>query len=174
MTYIPSPLVEHAWAKPPRCLSAFVATAVHEPQGFTDLHDELAVFRLSCRCGASCWYILGHEHKQAGFVCPLSLECSACGSACELFDVDKHGYDAEFGEGGYSIRGTGVAERYKCASCHGESFDVLASFSYQIEPIEDLEEEAIARIEDYFDVFGLDGKCTGCSRMQNVSGYECA
>lgn len=174
MAYNPTPLVEHAWVRPPRCISGFVAGAVRDPEGLGNVFDELAVFRLNCSCGGASWKILGYKHEEAGFVCPLALECASCGKVAELFDIQEHGYDAEFGHGCYGIRGTGAQERYQCSSCACEVFEALPSFSYQIEPIDDLGEQVVARIEDFFDGFGLDGKCIACSIVNSVSGYECA
>lgn len=174
MTYAPTPLVTHAWDKPPGCLSAFVPVAVREPEGISNVFDELAVFKLACACGAWSWRILGYTHDEAGFVCPLNVECSSCAGRFLLFDIEKHGYDAELGHGCCSIRGSGPPVRYQCSSCAGDLFEAFPSFSYQIEPIEELGEEAVARIEDFFDGFGLDAKCVQCGGVQSVSGYECA
>lgn len=132
------------------------------------------MFRVACRCGSKCWRVHGYPHPEADFVCPITLECVGCGEFQLLFDIDKHGYDAEFEHECGSIRGSGEPTAYRCESCAGSRFRVLPTFSYQIEPIDDLGEEVIARTEDFFDGFGLDVVCERCEVQQCVTGYECA
>lgn len=173
MTYSPSELVLRAWNHPPKCLAAFTAQPVRSPLFIADIHDELAVFGVSCGCGSGQWAVLGHPHAKAGLLCPISLRCSECGANKTLFDVAKHGYDAEFGHQCVSMRGAGPATAFACG-CSGEVFEVHAAFSYQIEPVDDLGDEAISHIEDYFDGFSLALRCAGCGVADWVSEYECA
>ena len=174
MNYQPSDLVRRAWQQPPGCIAAFAIEPLERPVGVGEVHDELAVFRLACRCGSRHWRVLGYPHPEAEFACPYFLECVACGVSELLFDVGKHGYDAQIDEQCYSIRGSGAPSAIRCESCAGSRFQALPSFSYQIEPIEDLGKEAVASIEDYFDCFGLHVICERCEHQQCAGDYECA
>lgn len=90
-----------------------------------------------------------------------------------IFDVEVHGYDAEFGHGCYSTRGTGKPSKLSCA-CGSVAFRLCALFSYQIEPVEDLGDEAQSRIQDFFDMFCLESECAECGEKNLLSEYECA
>lgn len=173
MSYDPSALVLHAWQHPPRCVGTFRVHPVEAPSPSPYLHDELALFELGCPCGESALEVHGFPDGEGGLFCPLSARCPSCSTVHGIFDVELHGYDAEFGHGCYSTRGTGNASRHACP-CGSVVFRLCASFSYQIEPVEDLGDDAISRIQDFFDVFGLESRCAGCGTSSFLSEYECA
>ena len=72
------------------------------------------------------------------------------------------------------MRAEGPSGRFVCPHCNHSTFEVFPSFSYQIEPIDDLPAEAQAGIENYFDGFNLDVRCTHCGAIEGPVGYECA
>ena len=173
MSYEPTDLVRHAWRKPPRCVAAFVVEPLSAPESAWECWDELALLHLGCPCGSRQFRVLGFPHAEAGLLCPITLECPACGASALLFDIAEHGYDAELDGSCYSMRGEGAPQPFSC-SCSGVRFDVFASFSYQIEPIDDLDADVIAHIEDFFDGFALPLRCVACGKTQWASEYECA
>jgi hypothetical protein len=172
--YKPSSLVEHAWKNPPQCLAEVRAEPLRAPPEGATVFDELGYFQVACRCGSKSVHVLGYPHPEATFLCPLSIQCNECSRTAALFDVEKHGYDAALGNGCYSMRGEGAPQRFACPHCSGVTFEAYPSFSYQIEPIEDLEPEVQAHIQDFFDGFGLDVRCVGCGTLITPIGYECA
>ncbi len=173
MPYQPTSLVQRAWRHHPRCLTDLVATPlVVPPEGATVL-DEYAYFSLSCQCGSKHFQLLGYPHPEAGLLCPVSVECSACNRTSLVFDVQVHGFDAEVGNGCYSMRGEGSPSRYACTHCAGTKFEVLPNFSYQIEP-DDMSEEEAARAQDLFDDFNVEVRCSNCRALESPVGYECA
>jgi hypothetical protein len=174
MPYQPSRLVQRAWSTNPRCLSGFKATPLTDPPASLGVFDELGYFAIGCECGGSVFRVLGHVQLEGFVACPLSIECTGCGKLAEIFDVKTHGYDAELGNGCYSIRGDGPATAFSCPDCNADSFVVWAGFSYQIEPIEDLPAEAQDRAQDLFDWFYLTATCSQCDARHDISDYECA
>lgn len=173
MSYTPSNLVLHAWRNPPRCIEAFRCAPVEEPASSPYLHDELALFQISCACGNDSLEVYGFADDEAGLLCPLSVRCPTCSDSHGIFDVQLHGYDAEFEHGCCSRRGSGEASALVCG-CGASSFYVYPAFAYQIEPVDDLGEEAMSHIEDFFDVFALGVECASCGIRSVKSEYECA
>lgn len=174
MSYRPTRLVEWAWSHPPRCLSNFAVKSLKSPHQGATVFDELGYFEISCRCGSSAWNVLGYPDPEAGLLCPVFLSCVECELTEMLFDVEEHGYDAECGNGCYSMRGEGESKAHRCSKCNEAIFAVFPGFSYQIEPVEDLPEEFQRHIQDFFDGFGLDVRCLQCGALENLVGYECA
>jgi hypothetical protein len=174
MPYRPSSLVEHAWDTPPQCLENVLVRPLREPPPGANVFDELGYFHIACQCGSKSLHILGYADPVATFLCPISVQCATCGRLSILFDIEKHGYDAAVGNGCYSMRGDGDPQRFECPGCKGDRFEVYPNFSYQIEPIEDLEPEVQAHIQDFFDGFGLDVHCVKCGAVTAPVGYECA
>jgi hypothetical protein len=157
----------------PRCLNHFSVSKVIDPSTVETVFDELAVFNIGCTCGSPILEVFGHPDPDAGLLCPLVLTCPACGSAKTVFDVREHGYDAEFDHGCYSMVGEGEPSRHQCI-CGSGNFHVRVGLSYQIEPIDDLGEDAIGHIQDFFDGFSLDTNCVKCGKNECVASYECA
>lgn len=174
MTYSPSWLVENAWSNPPRSLSAFALMPLREPKSSLRVFDELGVFAVACRCGGETFQVLGFRQEDGFFAAPLSLKCDRCGGTEEVFDIATHGWDAELGNGCYSIRGSGTPSQYRCPTCEGVSFIPFVGVSYQIDSIEDLDPADQARVQDLFDWFYLDVSCTDCDKDSSVTDYECA
>lgn len=170
MKYAPTPLVRHSWSHPPRCLSNVTATPVINPK---EDHEAFSHFVLSCRCGANVWHIHGFIPEAELLLCPLTLECDACGGRAEVFDVEKHGYDAELGNGCYSRRAEGAEVEFSCPKCKGRTFGATAIVSYQMDE-EEIDAELEPRKQDLFDTFGLSVSCAACGFDGVVSDYECA
>ena len=171
--YEPTELVLQVHKNPPRCLARHNASALISAPGFENVFNELALFRIKCKCGAGKLRIVGYPDPDAGLLCPHQLECLSCGGVETLFDIREHGYDAEFKNGCYSMVGSGQSSIHACR-CGGDLFEIVVGVSYQIEPIEDLGEEAVAHIEDFFDGYSLEARCTGCGINESISSYECA
>ena len=91
MSYEPTDLVRHAWRKPPRCVAAFVVEPLSAPESAWECWDELALLHLGCPCGSRQFRVLGFPHAEAGLLCPITLECPACGASALLFDIAEHG-----------------------------------------------------------------------------------
>lgn len=170
MKYRPTPLVRHSWIHPPRCLANVKAMPVTDPD---EDHEAFSHFALSCRCGGNAWRVLGFAPEAQLFLCPLSLECSQCGDRAEVFDVEKHGYDAELGNGCYSRRAEGLEGEFSCPECQGHTFGATAIVSYQMDE-EEIDAEMESRKQDLFDTFGLSVACATCDYGAVVCDYECA
>ena len=173
MKYRPSEVVLEVHGKPPRCFADFKALPVLDAAGLENVFDELALFRIECKCGGSKFRIIGFPHPEAGLLCPHQLDCQSCGAVGRLFDIREHGYDAEFGNGCYSMVGSGESSAHIC-TCGGHAFGVIVGVSYQIEPVEDFGDEAVAHIQDFFDGYSLEARCAACGVNASVSSYECA
>jgi hypothetical protein len=170
MKYAPTPLVRHSWSHPPRCLSGVKATPVTDAK---EDHEAFSHFALSCRCGANVWRIVGFAPEPGLLLCPITLECSGCGADSEIFDVEKHGYDAELENGCCSRRAEGEAGKLSCRECRGHSFSATAIVSYQMDE-DDIDADMEPRKQDLFDTFGLSVSCAGCGHTEFVCDYECA
>jgi hypothetical protein len=171
--YEPSPLVEIAWKRHPRCLAEVNARPLRVPPEGARAFNDFAYFAVLCPCGSKHWRVLGYPHPEAVFLCPLSVECAECLRVASIFDVAIHGYDAELALGCFSMRGEGEPSQLACPHCAGHIFEVLPNFSYQLDPAE-LAEEELSRVQDLFDVFGLDTRCRNCGALESPVGYECA
>jgi hypothetical protein len=138
------------------------------------------VFWLHCACGCNSHLVLGHYwrnrdyHDVLVFVSPLALTCSACGKVTELFDSDKHGYDAEIGAIPTNYRGTGPRSEFACKRCGPREFQVFARFEYSEDLLGRSDDDYRGREQDLFSWFSLAGRCSGCGRFMEISGAECA
>lgn len=170
MKYNPTALVKHSWSHPPRCLSAVKATPVTTPK---EDHEAFSHFVLSCSCGAKAWYVFGFIPEAGLLLCPLTLKCHKCGNRAEVFDVAKHGYDAELGNGCFSRRTEGKEAEFPCSECQGRAFGATAIVSYQMDE-DDIDEDMESKKQDLFDTFSLSVSCSACGHEAIVGDYECA
>lgn len=172
MSYEPTTLVQWSWTHPPRCLSSVTAHALkgHE---IAEEHEAFAHFALSCSCGERIWLVLGYLPEPDLMLSPLTLTCAKCGRSAEIFDIEKHGYDAEMKNGCCSRRAEGAPMRFRCPKCNSALFQATAVVSYQMEESE-LEVEEREKVQDLFDTFGLDLTCAQCGHETIVCDYECA
>lgn len=168
MSYTPTTLVEYSWAHPPQCLAGVNAKPITSPN---EDHDAFSHFELTCKCGTSNWKVVGYQPEPDLLLCPLTLDCDHCGTRSEVFDVEKHGYDAVLGGGCCSRRAEGEESTLACAKCKGIIFAATAVVSYQFE---DGEFDDFERRQDIFDTFCLDVVCKGCGHRTGVCDYECA
>jgi hypothetical protein len=136
------------------------------------------IYRLACGCGHDRFTALGHHLKNDRghdiFVSPLALECAACSKITELIDTDQHGYNAELGHGGATIRGKGPRTPFACDKCGVLPLTAYARFEHSTEELADSFIEEFPNTEDYFSWFSLVGSCADCKRMLNVADVECA
>jgi hypothetical protein len=138
------------------------------------------VFWLLCPCGCDSHSILGHYWRNPDcysvlvFVSPLALVCSACGKVTELFDSDKHGYDAEIGAVPTNYRGTGKRSQFACKRCGPRAFQVFARFEYPDDLLVRSADDFRGREQDLFHWFSVVGKCSACGRFTEITDFECA
>jgi hypothetical protein len=170
LQYEPTSLVKHSWANLPRFLAGFRATPNTDPD---EDHNAFAHFAIACDCGSEMWRIRGYRPDPKLILCPLTLECTGCGRVGELFDIERHGYDAELGNGCFSRRMEGPEVDLHCANCEGHAFSATAVVSYQMEE-EDIDDEMRPKLQDLFDTFALSITCSACGRRKTVCDYECA
>jgi len=170
LKYEPTSLVKHSWANLPRFLAGFRASPKTDPN---EKHNAFSHFALDCDCGSSTWHIRGYRPEPKLVLCPLSLECSKCGRCRMLFDIERHGYDAELGNGCFSRRLEGQEVAYQCVKCEGRVFSATAVVSYQMEE-EDVDDEMRPKLQDLFDTFALHVVCLACARYATICDYECA
>ncbi|WP_196161728.1 hypothetical protein [Reinekea sp. G2M2-21] len=98
---------------------------------------------------------------------PLTTECPKCNSSALLLDPTRHGWSGEFGESA-SLVGENDPTPYA-----KETGEVLVNYSYQsFENYEDLQNEGISNLEDYFDTVTVYFK-SGNGYVEVVS-YVCA
>lgn len=171
--YQPTELVLQVHRNPPRFLAVFTVAPLTIAPGIEGIFDELALFGIGCNCGSKSFQIFGFPDAGAGLLCPHQIECGSCGKREVLFDVRVHGYDAKLQNGCYSMVGSGEPSLHLC-TCGAELFEVVVGVGYQIDPVEDLEGEALMRIQDFFDCYRLESRCKACGVNESVSSYECA
>jgi len=172
MSYEPTSLVRWSWTHTPKCLSSVSATPIKE-DAIAEEHEAFAHFALTCNCGEKGWRVLGHLPEPDLLLCPLSLQCTQCEQVAEIFDIEKHGYDAESGNGSCSRRAEGERVEFHCPDCGSSVFEAAAVVSYQMDESE-LDEAERSKAEDLFDTFYLAIKCTNCGSRTGVCDYECA
>ena len=173
--------IESIKSKSPRILSAFDAKdSGYESIGMENDDDCFCLKNVQCKCGnsnLSVFTTITKENKKGLFkdketiahLAPVHLQCPSCKSENLLFDPRVHGWDGENGD---------------CASATGENGQLLfnespakvyVEVSYQGEEnYEDLDEDGILNLEDYFDTFNLYILPEGKSEAEEVLVYECA
>ena len=172
MSYKPNSLVQWSWAHPPTCLSPFSAVPIKEDT-ILEEHESFSHFALTCMCGGKEWIVLGYLPEPELFLCPLSLKCTKCAKITEIFDIERHGYDAELGNGCYSRRAEGEQVEFSCPTCGDTAFETAAVVSYQLDESE-MNEEDKSKVQDLFDTFYLSVRCTNCGSQKDICDYECA
>ncbi|MBN2526044.1 MAG: hypothetical protein JXR76_06590 [Deltaproteobacteria bacterium] len=173
----------------PRCMSPFVAVPA-VPVPTEDAGDDgdlgdlggdacLTGFELTCTCGHTSHVVQGYylKHADTGellFYGPISLKCTGCGKLSLLFDIAKHGYDAECGHEVYEQRGAGTPQPFECEGCGKTAFAVLCELEYP----DDLFDPEIAdlkgRAPELFTMVTVVGKCDACGEEAHIYASECA
>lgn len=164
----------------PRCLENFEIDADDDiALGSWGCAEELSpVFKIRCKCGSSAFKALGHYWKNPDtdlvrFVSPLTLSCESCHASAPLFDIEKHGYDAEMGDC-WSTRGEGNPEAFECNQCGPASLEIYTRFEYPDDLFEEDFDAFRGGEQDLFTSFSVFGLCYGCSKMLEITDYECA
>lgn len=164
---------------PPRCIAAYEAVPTELPGVVFDGHGEELnpAFALLCQCGHNRFTVLGHYVTNGGYlvyVSPLALRCELCQKTADLFDTRLHGHDALIGAIETNIRREGNFDEYKCEECGPVSMEVFTRFEYPDDLFDDDMPECRGREQEFFTWFSLHGRCSGCSRLLNITEFECA
>lgn len=168
-------------SKKPRILSNFDASECsYESIGLKNTDESFCLKSVRCKCGNDHLNVIATVAKETkkslfktkeiiNYLAPLHLECPKCKSVNLIFDPEQHGWDGENGD---------------CASITGEDGEelfnqspakVYVEISYQGEEnYEDLAEDGISNIEDYFDTFNLYIIAKDATNIEEVVAYECA
>jgi len=166
--------VRLALSSPPRCLNDLERQKdASLLQSWTDV-DFVAAFSLSCLCGSRNLALLGEANDEIGLMSPIRVSCPACGKERLLFDVKQHGYDGEFGHGTGYGGATAADSSLRCKACEGSHFEVCVWLTYQFYSLDEFSEIPQHEIPNYFDGFGIDGRCSSCSKYSYVGQFECA
>ena len=155
---------------PQACLEALrVTRSVRSDESIESWDHSVA-----CRCGAETGRVLGHwlthpdRPPEQVFVGPLSFECQACGAIAPFLDTSLHGYDAALGAD-YNMKGDGNPAPFD------QHFGrVIASFSYQIEDLEQVSTETGMAPADLFDSCCVWLVPSGGNERVPVAEFECA
>lgn len=166
---------------PPACLDNYLIKATDNENLVFDGHGEETnpIFNIACKCGSEEYIVHGYnwinpDTKKTYFIGPLELECTKCNSIKEFFDIEKHGYDSQFGHGCYSASGEGKESSYQCNNCNGTIFKLIARFEYTSDLFDDDFPEARGREKELFTWFSLHGRCSACSSLIEICDYECS
>ena len=114
------------------------------------------------------------RRQELVFLSPLALRCEACGRITELFDTDRHGYDAEIGAIGATRRGEGDRVEHECENCGRKPLRLWVRFEYSPDLFDRGIGEFRGREQELFSWFSLSGQCSGCSALLQVADFECA
>jgi hypothetical protein len=164
---------------PPKCIAAYIAEPTQLADVTFDGHGEQLnpTFAIGCQCGHRRFIVLGHYTTNRDiliYVSPLALRCESCHAITELLDTDVHGYDAELGHGATTIRVEGEFEEFKCDQCGPIPMEIYTRFEYPDDLFDDDMPECRGREQELFTWFSLHARCSGCSRMLDVTDFECA
>jgi len=146
----------------PRCFGAFnlVSKALAEENPFI-------YCLVQCKCKNDHLHILAHRTNDE-LIAPITLVCPECDHSEMVFNPEVHGWDGQNGDN-CSIVGDGDPQLLNEKPLKIETYR-----SYQgSENYEDLAEDGIVNLEDYFDTFGL----YGLDQKGNIViaiDYECA
>lgn len=155
---------------PPSCLQNL---AVVRADGEREIVGGLQTrWELGCRCNGRGFHFLGHPlaSDPAIYLGPLALECIACGQTTELLDTDIHGFHAEVarvegGVGSAKLRGEGPRSTYACPGCDATGCEVSTAFDYWgLDELAEMTEEGGYAVDNLFNVFWCDCRCTGCGQ----------
>jgi hypothetical protein len=171
-------IVRRARRTPPGCV-AEAAPAIEEDEADPSDNEPFGTsFKLGCGCGCRKTAVLGDPTQVESEILmlgPLALECSACGRVTEIFDPDRHGYDAEVCGDGRGPEGSGRRQRYPCGGCSQTIGEATASFAFNDpEGLQTLPEQMAGREQDAFDWFTLEWRCAGCGQTQCIADHELA
>jgi hypothetical protein len=187
-------LAQYALSNPPRCLAGLQVEPLtslgyriaHHP------HPAFAYFsvRAGCDCEQPGVFLLGHRPPLGGnrvqaassvrcffgdalLLAPYAVGCPDCGATRGLMDPRQHGYDGERGANSNPV-GEGERTRYRCLSCAGESFAVIAGFRYHDHDSYFAQIlKACRRPQDDFEEFILLTRCRGCGAVSSVAWLDC-
>ena len=133
---------------------------------------------ISCLCGQKQFFLLTSQFKETvglfkkkeviNHLAPVQTKCSECERTCFLFNPEIHGWSGEFNISAAQI---GKDEPQLYSSASGEIF---VNYSYQGEEnYQDLIEDNISNLEDYFDTVSIYFKRAGSALLEEVVSYEC-
>lgn len=133
--------------------------------------------QIACSCGSKNFHLnssqvvqikgLFKKREIITHLAPLTTECPKCKTSALLLDPTKHGWSGEFGQSASLV---GENEPTPFAKETGE---ILINYSYQsFENYEDLQEDGISNLEDYFDTVTVYFKSQ--EGYEEVVSYVCA
>jgi hypothetical protein len=135
-------------------------------------------FWLGCPCGSRKTAVLGHPMRNGQetlISAPIELLCCACNQITEIFDPDRHGYNAELCVGSDLPRDPSVCQRYPCSNCGKSVGEAIATFMFNDpESLQTLPPELVGREQDTFDWFTLEWRCDACKELCYITDYELA
>jgi hypothetical protein len=104
---------------------------------------------------------------------PITIRCPACSVEALLFDVERYGYDGEYGHGTAYEPLVGPLEHYSCRACGHHDFDTHPWFTYQFGSLAEFDGLSTELVPNYFDSFGIDLRCASCATWCSIASYEC-
>jgi hypothetical protein len=176
-----SEMLDFFQQNPPSCLNDFLATPTESKDLLFDGHGEElnSFFSIRCKeCSGDSFHVHGFnwtnpDSGETFFIGPVEVVCGSCKSTHILFDISKHGYDAELEHGCCSATNEGEAAEVQC-TCGSISNHLVARFEYTDDLFDDDFSEAKGHESDFFSWFSLFGKCENCGIQEEILDYECA
>ncbi len=176
----PSQIVKRSRENPAKCLSRFKVCNMIPMMGQIEKEPGHAIFNVSCNCGNSDLSILGFPMASPAypdrdiFAATIYLKCNSCGKTEQIFDPEQDGYNAEI-DSSSGVTGTGDAKAFPCSNCGNTEFKSKVSLEYSLEDEElDDWQEFAEKPQDFFTWFSLEGICSKCGHLNEVTDYECA
>lgn len=172
--------LDYFWKHPPECLARFKL----RKKRASDLGQWATQFQLACSCGHRQGEVLGYrlsklvkdkrEKKRLVddlFVGPLSFRCGKCETVTEIIDTEEDGYHGRIGASAV-YHGTGKPEAFACGQCAGTRWQLQAFVEMNEGAFDLWFDEPDISLENYFDVFRLDGVCAQCQSAVVIANFE--
>jgi hypothetical protein len=170
-------IIQRVRITPPTCIS-HAAPRLDPPDQVRDAEQFTTHFWLGCSCGSRQTAVLCFPTKVRSDIvnlAPLALQCATCNKITEIFDPDRHGYDAEVSGDSAATGGSGQRQTFRCSACGHSTGEPIASFAFNDpEGFKILPSQLAGREQDTFDFFALELRCAACGKIDHVVDYECA
>jgi|GEM_PF-1594576 len=134
---------------------------------------------IKCNCGEMNLILKSSSEKKikgffkkreiVEFLAPIAIKCSSCSFERVIFDPRVNGYNGALG-----INSSRVGKS-EIKPISEETVKVFINYSYQgLENYEDLMEEGIGNLQDYYDTFQVYFQQIGNKKLSQLVTYECA